>query len=99
MRIQEIICEETITENRMVWRKSGNRVVKGVRCSGGPRKGRVVSSGSQCAAPLNIKKKFQLKKTKAKMGQRMARKARRSKRINPASKKLARMNRQFRKKR
>lgn len=92
MKISEIILETAITENRVVWRKSGNRIVKGIRCSGGPRRGRVVSTSAQCSGPIDIKKKFQLKKTKSKMGQRMARKARRSKRVNPTSKRLARMN-------
>lgn len=89
MRIDEV----TLTEAKMVWRRSGNKIVRAVRCTSGPRKGRVVKTASQCGAPLDVKKKFQMKITKAKFGKKMARKAKRAKRLNPTSKRLARLNR------
>lgn len=92
MKIEQLI-EEKITEARMVWRKSGNKITRGVRCTSGRRKGRVVSTAAQCSAPINLKKRLTLKKTKAKFGKRMARKAQRSKRLNPASRKLKNLNR------
>ena len=97
MRLDEIFEGEPILEARMVWRKQGNKIVRAVRCTGGPRKGRVVKSGSDCSKPINIKKRMTLKKTKARMGKRMNRKAQRSKRINPTSKRLKSMNRPLRK--
>lgn len=84
---------ENLTEARMVWRKSGKKVVRGVRCTSGRRKGRVVSTASQCSAPINIKKRLTFKKTKAKMGNRMARKSRRTKKMNPASRRIKMLNR------
>lgn len=96
MRLDEV-TSDNITEARMVWRKQGNKIVRAVRCTGGPRKGRVVKSGGDCAKPINIKKRMTLKKTKARMGKRMSRKAQRSKRLNPASKRLKSMNRPMRK--
>ena len=96
MRLDEV-TSDTITEARMVWRKQGNKIVRAVRCTGGPRKGRVVKSGGDCAKPINIKKRMTLKKTKARMGKRMSRKAQRSKRLNPTSKRLKSMNRPLRK--
>ena len=97
MRLDEIFEGEPVLEARMVWRKQGNKIVRAVRCTGGPRKGRVVKSGSDCSKPINIKKRMTLKKTKARMGKRMNRKAQISKRINPASKRLKSMNRPLRK--
>ena len=97
MRLDEIFEGEPVLEARMVWRKQGNKIVRAVRCTGGPRKGRVVKSGGDCSKPINIKKRMTLKKTKARMGKRMSRKAQRSKRINPASKRLRSMNRPLRK--
>jgi len=97
MRLDEIFEGEPILEARMVWRKQGNKIVRAVRCTGGPRKGRVVKSGSDCSKPINIKKRMTLKKTKARMGKRMNRKAQRSKRINPTSKRLKSMNKPMRK--
>lgn len=89
MLIEEI---ETVTEARMVWRKMGNSIKRAVRCTGGRRKGRVVSNASQCSAPLDIKKRLTLKRTKAKLGNRMARRSRRTKRFNPLSKRVAKLN-------
>jgi len=83
---------ETVTEARMVWRKMGNTIKRAVRCTGGRRKGRVVAAVSQCSAPLDMKKRLVLKRTKAKMGKRLTLKARRTKRVNPTSKRVARLN-------
>jgi len=81
-----------ITEARMIWKKSGKKVVRAVRCTSGPRKGRVVSKASQCGAPIDIKKRMTLKRTKAKMGKRMSRKANRTKRFSPASRRVRTLN-------
>lgn len=81
-----------VFETKMVFGKRGNSVVKKFRCTAGKRKGRVVSSPSQCAAPIDLKKRFVLKKTKASKGNRMSKKAQRTKKLNPASKIVARLN-------
>ena len=90
MRVVEV---EEVMEAKMVWAKRGSKIVRKVRCTSGPRKGRVVSSASQCSKPINLKKRMTLKKTRARMGKRMARRAARTKRRNPVSKRVARLNR------
>jgi len=97
MRLNEIFENEPIMEARMVWRKIGNKITRAVRCTGGPRKGRVVKTGGDCSKPINIKRRMTLRKTKARMGKRMNRKAQRSKRINPTSMRLRSMNKPMRK--
>ena len=92
MKLGDLIEEGVITEAKMVWRKSGNKVTRGVRCTSGPRKGRVVSNASQCGKPMDLKKRMTLKKTKAKMGKRMARKAKKTKKFNPASRRIKALN-------
>lgn len=79
-------------EEKQVWARKGKSVVRKYRCTGGRRKSRVVSSPTQCFAPIDIKKRAMLKKTKARLGAKMARKAKRTKRINPASKLVRRLN-------
>jgi hypothetical protein len=91
MRLENI-TEDALTEARMVWRKSGNKVVRAVRCTAGRRKGRVVSTASQCSAPINLKARITLKKNKAKFGKRMSRKAQRAKKFNPVSRRLRALN-------
>lgn len=98
MNYQEL-TEEDLYEARMVWRKMGNKVVRGVRCTSGRRKGRVVKTASQCSAPINLKARLRLKKSKAKFGKRMTRKAGRTKRFNPVSRRVAAMNKSTRAKR
>jgi len=92
MRLNEF-TEDTIIEARMVWRKMGKTVKRAVRCTSGRRKGRVVSNPSQCHKPIDMKKRMTLKKTKARKGARMMRKAKRTKRMNPASRRVRSLNR------
>ena len=94
MLLREFFIDQI--EEKQVWAKSGKSVVRKYRCTSGPRKGRVVTKMSQCFAAPDIKKRATLKKTKARMGARMARKARRTKRTNPASVRLKAMNRSSR---
>ena len=95
MRINEVDDTE-IFEARLVWRKMGKTVKRAVRCTSGRRKGRVVSKPSQCGAPIDFKKRLTLKKTKARMGARIARKARRAKKYNPLSRRVASLNKSVR---
>ena len=94
MKANEIISEsETLVETKMVWAKKGNKVARKYRCTFGKRKGRVVSDPSQCSKPIDMKKRFTLRRTKAQKGSRMTRKAQRTKRTNPASKAVKALNR------
>lgn len=86
------ITGDMVVEHKIVWRKSGNKVKRGVRCTQGPKQGRVVATASSCTAPVDIKKKIRLKRVKALKGGQMARKARRTKRVNPASKMVRKLN-------
>jgi len=91
MRIEEF-TDEPIFEARMVWRKMGNTIKRAIRCTSGRRKGRVVSKPSQCNAPIDFKKRLTMKKTKSRLGARMARKSRRTKKFNMQSKRVAALN-------
>lgn len=95
MLLREFFIDQII--EKQTWARSGKKVVRKYRCSSGPRKGRVVAKVSQCFAAPDIKKRATIKRTKARMGARMARKARRSKRMNPASIRVQRLNKTKRK--
>jgi hypothetical protein len=84
--------QTVVSETKLVFARRGKKVVKKFRCTVGKRKGRVVANPNQCAAPLDLKKRFVLKRTKAQKGKRMAKKAQRTKRINPASKIVQALN-------
>ena len=87
------LLEEPVFEEKMVWARKGKKAItRKFRCTVGKRKGRVVSNPSQCSAPIDLKKRFVLKRTKAQKGARMARIAKRTKKMNPASKAIQRMN-------
>ena len=79
-------------EAQLIWARKGNNLTRKYRCVVGQRAGRLVSKPGQCSAPINLKARLTLKRTKARMGKRMAKKAQRTKRFNPASKALKRLN-------
>ncbi len=89
MQIDEIIAPLV---EKQIWARSGKKVVRKYRCTSGQRKGRIVSRIGQCFAAPNVKAKIRMKKTRARLGSRMARKARRTKRVNPASIRVQKLN-------
>ena len=91
-----MLLREIITE-RQVWARSGKKVVRKYRCSSGSRKGRTVASAAQCFKAPDPKKRAVFKRTKARLGSRIARKAKRTKRINVASKRVQALNKAGRK--
>jgi len=93
MKMYEILNEgDSLVETKMVWARKGGKIARKYRCTFGKRKGRVVSDPSQCSKPVDMKKRFTLRRTKAQKGSRMARKAQRTKRTNPASKMVKALN-------
>lgn len=83
-------------DEKRVWAKSGKKVVRKYRCSGGTRHGRIVSKIQQCFAAPNMKKRFAMKRLKARIGGKMARKARRTKRVNSVSRRVSALNKRGR---
>ena len=97
MLLREFFIDPTEElDEGQTWARSGKKVVRKYRCSSGPRKNRVVAKMAQCFAAPDIKKRMAFKKTKARLGARMARKAKKTKRINPASKRLKSLNKRRR---
>lgn len=89
MLVREIF--ESLSE-KQIWARSGKKVVRKFRCTQGRRKGRIVKSMAQCFAAPNIKARITLKRTRARVGGRMMRKARRTKRTNPVSRRVQALN-------
>ena len=73
MFISDVITDG-IQEAKMIFGRKGKQVVKKYRCTFGRKKGRIVSNPSVCSAPLDIKKRFQMKKLRSRMGARLTRK-------------------------
>ncbi len=96
MNLIDLYGEEPVVEARRVWARRGNKIVQKFRCTTGKRKGRLVSNPAQCSKPIDIKKRFVLKKTKARLGKRIARKTARSKRFNPITKRVTQLNKSTR---
>lgn len=94
MLITDIVSSDLV--EKQIWGRRGKKLVRKYRCSSGTRQGRIVASMAQCFAAPNIKKKLSMKRTRARLGARMARKARRTKRTNPASIALSRLNKRTR---
>ena len=82
-----------MNETKQIWGRKGSTLVRKYRCSSGARKGRIVSSPTACFGAPNPKKSAQMKRTRARLSKQMARRARRTRKINPASKVLRKVNR------
>ena len=84
---------EFVTEHRMVWKRSpkGQPKLKW-RCETGLRTGRTVPRVTDCSAAPDIAQAQRLKKTRAKTKIRQARRTKRTKRVNPASRLIQRLN-------
>jgi|TARA_B100001741_G_C16026226_1_gene357747 hypothetical protein len=89
MLVREIY--EQIDE-KQIWARSGKKVVRKYRCTAGRRKGRIVKQMAQCFAAPDMKARLTMKRTRARVGARMMRKARRTKRTNPASRRVQALN-------
>lgn len=87
------IRELTDLSEKQVWGRTGTKLVRKYRCGSGPRKGRVVSKIGNCYSVIDIKKRAKFKQTRARLAQRMARRSKKTKRINPASRRLKTLNR------
>jgi hypothetical protein len=91
MHLTELL-DSPVVEAKLVWARKGKQLTRKFRCTVGRRAGRVVANPTQCSAPIDLKKRFTLKKTKAIKGARMARKAKRTKKFNAASRMVQRLN-------
>lgn len=72
--------------------KSGKKTVRKYRCTSGPRKGRIVAKAATCTAPINVKAKQSMKRTRARTKSQAAAKTRRTKKFNPTSLRVKRIN-------
>jgi hypothetical protein len=87
-------AREFVTEHRMVWKRNTRtgQVSLKWRCETGPRKGRTVPNAADCSSAPDMAASQRMKKTRQKTKIRQARRTKRTKRINPASKLAARLN-------
>jgi len=85
-------ADEFINEVQAVWSKSKSGPKLKYRCMFGPRKGRTVPKPSDCFAHPDVAKAQRMKKTRATTGVRQARRAKFTKRTNPVSKLIRRLN-------
>ena len=75
-----------------IYGRKGNQSTRKYRCSSGPRKGRIVAKPATCNAPKNVKASNTLKKTRRSKGKTISIKSTRTKRTNPTSKRLTKLN-------
>jgi hypothetical protein len=87
-------AHEFITEHQRVFKRNARtgKITQKWRCTTGPRKGRIVAEPNQCSASLDREKSSKMKLTRAKTKVRQARKTKRTKRLNPAAKLAAKLN-------
>ena len=82
---------ESLNESQ-IWARRGNKVVRKYRCTSGARTGRIVAKPAQCFAAPDVKKRMKMKQTRARLGSRIVRKARKTKKYNAASRRVQSLN-------
>ena len=87
-----MLVNEIVEGFVQIFGRNKGKVVRRYRCTSGSRRGRIVSNPATCTAPKNVKAKMNMKATRRKKGASMGVAARRTKRTNPASQKLKRLN-------
>jgi hypothetical protein len=87
-------AHEFITEHQRVFKRNARtgKITQKWRCTTGNRKGRIVAEPNQCSASLDREKSSKMKLTRAKTKVRQARKTKRTKRLNPAARLAAQLN-------
>jgi hypothetical protein len=92
MRAWEFIAEhELVWTRRRVTARTAKPVMKW-RCTSGPRKGRVVPHVTDCSDQPDAAQRERMKTTRARTKLPQARRTKRTKRINPVSRLIARLN-------
>ena len=84
-------------DEKQIWGRSGQAVIRKFRCTTGRRQGRIVAKIAQCFAAPNVKAKIRMKRTRARVGAKMMRKRRKTMRTNPASIRVQALNKASRK--
>jgi hypothetical protein len=88
----EIDEDQLDEQTRMAWARKGRKLVRKIRCGSGRRKGRLVSKANQCGKAINLKRRFLMRRLLKRKGAMMRRKALRTKRTNPLSRRLRSLN-------
>lgn len=87
-----MIVEEIVEGVTTAWQRRPGTNVRKYRCRSGPRKGRVMASPASCNKPLNAKKSANIKRTKTKLGRQKAFKGGLTRRRDPFSRRLRKLN-------
>jgi hypothetical protein len=88
---------EFIGEHRLVWGRKKTSARGGVpilkwRCETGLRKGRIVPTVADCSKSPDVAAREKMKKTRARTKPTQSRRAKRTKKINTASRLIRRLN-------
>jgi hypothetical protein len=99
MLLNELLYKDTDEDlyeaAKLVWARKGKEAVKKYRCTSGRKQGRLVNNPSDCGGPLDMKKRQRMRMTRKKKEKPQARKTKRTKRTNPASKRVQQLNKRL----
>lgn len=84
---------------KIIYARSGGKLVKKYRCNQGRRKGRIVSSPRGCFGPIDMKQRMRMRRLRKQKQKQIARKTKKTKKMNPISRQVQRLNKTFSKQR
>jgi hypothetical protein len=83
-----------VTGTPQIFGKYKQSVKRRYRCQSGPRKGRIVANPETCSAPINIQKRQTMRSTRKKTQTIQGKRASYTKKYNPTSKIVKKLNKQ-----
>jgi len=87
-----MIVAEILEGVSTAWKRGKGTTTRKFRCKSGPRKGRVMASPASCNKPINKKKSASLTRTKGRLSGQHGFKSKQTRRRNPYSRRLTRLN-------
>lgn len=91
-----MILRELFENVTAIWARKGGKNVRKYRCTSGTRKGRIVAKPTTCHAPKRVSSSVSIKKNKRSKAGAIRVKTRRTKKMNPASRRLKSLNKRRR---
>jgi hypothetical protein len=85
-------ASEFLPEHEIIWSRTGGTMKLKWRCTSGAKRGRIVPDIKGCSTPVDTKKRHAMTLTRAKTGARQAVRTKKTKKLNPTTKLLTRLN-------
>lgn len=87
-----MIVQDIVEGAVQIFGRRGGKLVRKYRCTSGQKKGRIVAKPQTCNTPIKVGKSVGIKKARSRKSPLIKIRSRYTKKVNPRSKSLTRLN-------